>query len=335
MIDVLRRGTSFLDRQAARLGSRFERPGLLSFVFHPLFESEAEVRSGLIHPQEAATKQAFRYFLEHFLSAGYRFVSPSDVENGLEANGKYGCLTFDDGYANNLRILDTLREYGVPATIFVSTAHVAEGKRFWWDAIYAERRRRGASAAAIDREIESLKSRTFSVIEAYIEREFGRGSSVPRGDLDRPLTPHELKALASDELVTIGNHTTDHAILTTLDSVQIREQIVGAQRYLHDMIGREVRTIVYPNGGYNATVLQIARDAGLTCGFSGIRRKEAVPVPRDRLLELGRFQLRRGLDRDQMRLVRSEVPQLTNALRRLRNRSPRELLVPPAHVLNG
>jgi peptidoglycan/xylan/chitin deacetylase (PgdA/CDA1 family) len=332
MNEVLRRGASFLDREAARLGSHFERPGLLSFVFHPLFESEAEIHSGLIHPQEAATKQAFRYFLEHFLSAGYRFVSPSDVENGLEANEKYGCITFDDGYANNLRILDTLREYGVPATIFVSTAHVAEGKRFWWDTIYAERRRRGASADAIDREIESLKIRTFSAIEAYLEREFGRRSSVPRGDLDRPLTPHELKALALDELVTIGNHTMDHAILTTLDPDEIRDQIVGAQNYLRDLIGTDVRTIVWPNGRYNATVLQITREAGLTCGFSGIRRKEAVPVPRDRLLELGRFQLRHGLDQDQMRLVRSQLPKLTNALRRLRNRNPHKLVVPPAWV---
>ena len=136
---VLRDGTTFLDEKAAQVGSHFERPALVSFLFHSLFETEAEIRSGLIHPQEATTKQAFRHFLDHFLNAGYRFVSLSDVENGLDANGKYGCITFDDGYANNLRILDTLREYGVPATVFVATAYVAEGKRFWWDTIYSER----------------------------------------------------------------------------------------------------------------------------------------------------------------------------------------------------
>ena len=91
------------------------------------------------------------------------------------------------------------------------------------------------------------------------------------------------------------------------------------QRYLQDIIGTDVRTISYPNGNYNPTVLQITRDAALTCGVTAIRRKEAVPVPYDRLLELGRFRFAQGIDLEQMRLVRSEV-QLTKAVRRLRNR---------------
>jgi peptidoglycan/xylan/chitin deacetylase (PgdA/CDA1 family) len=43
-------------------------------------------------------------------------------------------ITFDDGYADNLRYaLPRLEHYEVPATIFVTSGRVGHSREFWWD----------------------------------------------------------------------------------------------------------------------------------------------------------------------------------------------------------
>ncbi len=300
-----------------RVGLRLERPALIAFLFHAVFADRDEVESGMIHPQEAMTEPQFRLLLEHFLGAGYRFVSVEEIEKGLPADERCVCLTFDDGYANNLRLLDLLREYRAPAAIFVSTNHVEHGKRYWWDTVYAERLHRGSSLDDIEREIESLKKRHPTAIEAYVDDAFGLAASKPRSDVDRPLTSGEVGVLAREELVTIGNHTQDHAILIRLAADEIRDQIVGAQAALERMTGSTPRAIAYPNGDYDRLVIETVRSTGLTCGITTVRRKEQMPISAERLLELGRLQLEEHVDLEtQLLLARSGI-QLGNAARRM------------------
>ncbi len=43
-------------------------------------------------------------------------------------------LTFDDGYVDNLLAAEPLlRQYDVPATVFVSSGYTDRGREFWWD----------------------------------------------------------------------------------------------------------------------------------------------------------------------------------------------------------
>jgi peptidoglycan/xylan/chitin deacetylase (PgdA/CDA1 family) len=46
------------------------------------------------------------------------------------------CVTFDDGYSDNLlNAKPVLEEYGVPATFFLTSGHLAGDRDFWWDAL--------------------------------------------------------------------------------------------------------------------------------------------------------------------------------------------------------
>ena len=128
----------------------YSPPGmLLTFLFHGVFRNQNEIQRHVADPQQQITLAHFRQFVEHMLAAGFQFVGPDDVETGLVDEGRYVMATFDDGYANNVHVQPILEEYEIPAVFFISTGHVLAGKPFWWDVLYRELWRRGASAKQI------------------------------------------------------------------------------------------------------------------------------------------------------------------------------------------
>jgi peptidoglycan/xylan/chitin deacetylase (PgdA/CDA1 family) len=78
------------------------------------------------------------HFTEHLeiLRTHGRPLPLADLVRSLDGRPLRGgiALTFDDGYADNLSLAKPLlAKHGVPATIFVATAH--GGLEFWWDAL--------------------------------------------------------------------------------------------------------------------------------------------------------------------------------------------------------
>ncbi len=288
-------------------------------MFHSLFQDEREIASEIVDPYQPLRVSDFKRVLQYFLEYGYRFVTPAHIESGLDMTGRYAFVTFDDGYANNLHALPVLKELGVPATFFVSVNHVATGMGFWWDALYRVRRRSGVAVTAIRREQATLKRRTFRDIDAYVRAECGARGLQPVGDIDRPLTPAELWQLACEPLVTLGNHTADHAVLTVHDDREVRAQIRACQEYLAALTGTAPRIIAYPNGSYDARVCQLARAEGLRLGVVVEPRKNRLPITDGAAMTLGRYFLRGGsILIEECQLCRSDL-QLLHQLRRAFN----------------
>jgi peptidoglycan/xylan/chitin deacetylase (PgdA/CDA1 family) len=321
IVRTIREGLTQLDeRIIAPVGARLERPALLSLLFHGVFESRDEAESGVVHPQEAMTLADFEALIEYFAHAGYRFVSVADVERGLDPRQRHVCITFDDGYASTLRIVELLRRYAVPAAVYVSTGYVESGKRYWWDVVYEARSKRGADEREIAREIRRLEREAADVVDRYLVDEFGAASTRPRGDLDRPLTEGELRELAAEELVTIGNHTAGHVVLSDRPAELVRRELAEAQAYLERTIGVAPTSVSYPDGAYDEDAVGIVRDAGYASAFTTVRRRERHPIAAERLYELGRFQPRRSSDlRRQLATMRSEL-RLADLARGLRRR---------------
>lgn len=268
-----------------------ERNALIAFLFHSLFRNEAEIAQNLVDPLQRTTVAQFRQFIEYYLRNGYRFVSPADVLNGLAPDGRYAMITFDDGYFNNVLARLLLEEFAVPATFFISTGHVVQNKCFWWDALYRERTAQGASHARIKAEALEMKALTTEQIEQALIDRFGPDVLRPRGDIDRPFTPDELRDFAQCPFVSLGNHTANHAILTNYLADAMREQLQGCQAALREMTGTTPVAIAYPNGANDAGVVQASRDAGLRLGFTIRPQKTALPLDADGdgPLRIGRF----------------------------------------------
>lgn len=293
-----------------------DRPGLLVFIFHCVFADEAEADGGLIDPHERATPEGLARLFGYFRGHGYRFVSASEIDRGLPAGERYVHLTFDDGFANNLRLLNLLAREQVHATVFPSADHVRHSKAFWWNVVYRERHRRGQQSSVA---AECLRLRPMPVEEAdrYLVSEFGPRALEPVGDVDRPLTVPELREMANSPWIEIGNHTLDHAILPACPPAEAEAQVAGAQRWLADVLGKAPFFIAYPNGDANADIADMARRQGLRLGVTLAPTRNELPASAPMRMRLGR--LRIVFDsraRAQMRALRSSV-QLAAAARDL------------------
>lgn len=240
---------------------------VLIVLFHALFRDRREVHRGVCDPQQGITAAFFAEFVEALLAHG---VAIGELEQALERRPRRPTvvLTFDDGYYNNVAALPVLQAFGVPATFFISTNHVAEGRAFWWDALYRHAARQGASPRRIRRQAAALKRLRAEEIEARIIEWFGPGALRPETDGDRPFSPAELVDFARDPQVFLGNHTADHAILVNYEPEGMRAQIEGAQRFLAQVGGRAPRSIAWPNGDWDPRVAAAGRAAGLAWGLT-------------------------------------------------------------------
>jgi peptidoglycan/xylan/chitin deacetylase (PgdA/CDA1 family) len=301
------------DQWVARIAPR-DRPGLLVFVFHCVFNDAAEADAGVVDPHERATPEGLARLCAYFRDHGYRFASAREIDSGLPAGGLYAHLTFDDGFANNLRLLDLLAREEVHATIFPSANHVRDGKAFWWNVVYRERRRRGQEGV-VSGEIAKLRGSTVAEVDRHLVSEFGPNALEPVGEVDRPLTVSELREMARSPWIEIGNHTLDHAVLPLYPPAEAEEQVGGAQQWLGEMLGEAPFVIAYPNGNADDGLADMARRHGLRLGVTVIPERNELPATDSTRMRLGRFRVvfdRRELPR--MRAVRSSV-QLAAAAR--------------------
>ncbi len=69
-----------------------------------------------------------------FFSCSVRVCPLSDVIEAPDGAESAVAITFDDGYVDNLQqAAPVLARFGQPATIFVSSGSVDNGRTFWWD----------------------------------------------------------------------------------------------------------------------------------------------------------------------------------------------------------
>src|SRR5690606_28488566 len=151
-------------------------------------------------------------------------------------------------------------------------------KCYWWDVLYRHRLAEGDSEQQAHEEGLAMKSWRTDELEGDLIARYGSDDLKPRGDHDPPYTDDELAEFAKHPLVHLGNHTTDHAILTNYAPEQVREQVLGAQDVLREITGRAPTTIAYPNGDESDVVVDICRSAGLKLGFTIVPQKNLLPL---------------------------------------------------------
>ena len=227
------------------------------------------------------------------------------LDTGLEAlaagaPGTRYALTFDDGYHDNLALLEAPEP--PPAVVYLATGHIG-GEPIWAyrlaAAVAARRNRRidlqdmalgrwnldddRAAADFLNDVVERLKALPADALEQSIAVICIRLDPAP-----------EAAAAGKDMLdwpqaqrlhgagIEIGAHTVHHAILSRIGEDAAREEVVRSR----DEVGRHVappRHFAYPNGSpqdFGERDVQLVRSAGFATAVStieGVNRPGADP----------------------------------------------------------
>ena len=252
------------------------------------------------------------------------------IENRLPRNAV--AITFDDGYAcNALVAAPMLASFGFPATFFVVSDAIARTEEFWWDELELIFNARGFDYQAATRLLPDHTKTGYAVLPDKrpltpffamwallrdLPAERRRNYFDQLRDLmdleseirptHRPMTPSELRALASNPLFEIGGHTATHPSLPALSPAMQEQEIVSGSRFLEAVTGKPVLSFSYPFGDWEPTTHDIVMRAGFECAVTAEHRRVTSS---DDQFELPR---RQALSRNARMLEKEDIPAPTH-----------------------
>jgi len=246
---------------------------------------------------------AFRSHLE-YVRRHYRVLSLETLVAAYQRDAPLPAralvITIDDGYRSNYTLAHpVLREYGLPATIFLTTGFLDGADLQWSDRLEYALNRTTASRLelavggetlawdlgdararlACDRRLRTHLKRvpqeTRETIVDDLEHRLGQrlrdAADVP--PIYRPLAWAEVRRMQQDGLISFGSHTVTHLILTRCGADRAREELVQSRRRIEAETGAPCRLFCYPNGQvgcFDAATKLMLQEAGYACGITTV-----------------------------------------------------------------
>jgi peptidoglycan/xylan/chitin deacetylase (PgdA/CDA1 family) len=208
-------------------------------------------------------------------------------DNSLPA--KAVCVTFDDGYLNNLELAEpVLTEFLIPATVFVAPGF-SDGTNMWNDRLIdlvGQSSLEHLDLSAVDMGTVPLAGyeQRIALAEELIEKikytpmqqRHELVSTLYRENRTeelsaRMMNPEQIRELASRG-VDIGAHTMDHPILKTLPIEEQISQIGRSKDTLEHWLDKPIKGFAYPNGkpdqDYDQHTVEAVKDLGFDYAVS-------------------------------------------------------------------
>ncbi len=274
------------------LFNRYTRNTATVFMMHG-FAPAGEEREGAL-----STPTLIRYF-EYLRKNGYTVLSLQDYVKALtrhENTYKAVVFTIDDGYRDfYLHAFSAFRDFGYPATIFLTTDFIEKKLFFWWDAIeYAltATARTEIDLGFMNSGITAIsdlpqKSEAISKITRYCKTIANEKklqlidnlaaelavdlSGQPKG-IYEPLSWSEIEEMSKCG-IDFHPHTKTHPIISRVSSKQEMEEITDPKRLIESKLGKEANIFCYPNGqrdDFDDETIAALKSAGYIAAVTGI-----------------------------------------------------------------
>lgn len=194
----------------------------------------------------------------HFalLARCYNIVSLRDylacrATPGYRLPSKALVLTLDDGHRNNFALLDVLREYRIPATIFVCSAIVGTRRHYWWKEVKDRRMAQALKYLSDEERLAILAELGFRETAEFTERQ--------------ALAVEEIKEMMA--VADFQSHTRFHPVLPQCHFERARDEVAGSKQELERKLKVAVYALAYPNGDYTERDAALARESGYQCAL--------------------------------------------------------------------
>ena len=221
-------------------------------------------------PRYFVTQSAFEAQLQ-YLQKNARLLPLAEAVRRLRAGSlppRSVCLTFDDGYANNLRLAyPLLQKYAAPATIFLSSAYIESGDFYPFLKVKLIHLSGGRppeyKSNPVDAVMEGAKT-WWPQVESEL--------TLDQRDSLRAMTIEELRT-ADPRLLDFGAHSHTHCILKNETAERRRQEIRTSVRKVAEWTGRPARLFSYPNGetgDFNEADKAALRAEGVEAAVTGV-----------------------------------------------------------------
>lgn len=285
------------------VGRLVSKNKLSILIYHQVFETNDPMRPS--EPDSAEFSWQMKLLRENFNPISLIEAVVLLKENKLPPNSV--CVTFDDGYLNNLTVAQPiLEQYKIPATVYVATGF-SHGINMWNDRLidligntelssfnlqalqlppeqvsdYASRRQLAYKLIPLIK-YQDYQQRTAIIEQLYADNQ---ARELPA----KMMTPEQIKQLA-DLGVEIGAHTIDHPILASQSAEQQHQQITQSKIQLEQWLQQSVVGFAYPNGkpvdDYPTSAVDIIKQAGF--GYA-VSTTAGISTPTADFYQLNRF----------------------------------------------
>ena len=250
----------------------FSGKGII-FMLHRVLPEE-ERNQFTLNKDLAISPEKLEEFILLFKAKGYTFVSLDEVQAWLEKKTtirqKFICLTFDDGYRDNLiHGLPILEKHAVPATIYITNCFPNGTGILWWylfemhtkiakqikfnsslgkfDFSWENSEQANAQFGVIS---EVIKSIPISELPTVLMKAFGK-TALEFEELCQSvsLSWDDIAEISKHPLITIGAHTMRHVSVKQQAASDVENEMRLSKKELEHFIGREVKHFAYPFGG--------------------------------------------------------------------------------------
>jgi len=224
-----------------------------------------------------------------------RYFTPLALDHAVELlrQGKLPanavCVTFDDGYADNVEVaLPVLQRRAVPATFFLTTGFFGHGC-MWNDRVIESLRKVDTQKLSLSNlglgkyEITSMGARLQMVNSVLRQLKYlpleEREQQVQRLENElnidasySPMMSEEQVSVLVKSGMSVGAHTVNHPILSKISVDEARQEIESGKQRLEMLTEKEVTLFAYPNGvpgkDYGAEHIGLVKAAGFDAAFS-------------------------------------------------------------------
>ena len=218
----------------------------------------------------------------NYLNRHYTILPLTEIVNRIERDFSLppysAAVTFDDGFRNNFTVaFPILKEFRIPASIFIATGFIgSENKMLWTERMAYCLKRTKKKMLSIElgkekislnlsseKEREQAANRILGFLkgiskqqrEEILKRFFAlSGFDVFRTASDdarfRFLNWTEVKTLAKNG-IEIGSHTVNHEILSGLSTKEVWHEIIESKQVIEQNVENPCVLFSYPNGGKN------------------------------------------------------------------------------------
>ena len=208
-------------------------------------------------------------------------------------------VTFDDAFKNVHDVaLPVLKQYGIPATFFISTGFIGTNQRFWVDrvehmvnmtrqesveALLKNGSRRftlhtSAEKASVALELKTMmkqmepdeRDRILTSIQDQTQVK-DNGDTTPNY---ANLSWSDVLNLDNPPLYEVGGHTVNHEILSLLNDDELNYEIRECNKTLEQHLQHKIDLFSYPEGQYehfNERVILELKRAGITICPSAVK----------------------------------------------------------------